>query len=363
MRKLIRGIGAPMLALVLTTVCAAQQSDPVTLTVGSPAPPLEIKKWIKGTPVTTLGHGTVNVVEFWATWCGPCKMSIPHLTELAHKYQGKATFTGVSVWEDPQAKDETYLSRVDSFVKDMGAKMDYNVGADGLQATMAKTWMSAAGQNGIPTAFVVDQKGQVAWIGHPMAGLDEVVQKVIDGTYDVKAESEKAAKEKAEQEQIAKDAEPLGKSVQAGDLKTARIELDKLIAKHPALGDQLSSRWFTFLLAKDETAAYAYGKELAHGRLKDNGDLLNSMAWSIVDDNSKLKHPDYSAAVLIARQAAEANHMQDPMSLDTYAYALFKKGDKDAGIAVEEKAIALLSKPGSSIPEETAKEIKDRLLV
>src|SRR5262249_17044980 len=71
------------------------------ITIGSPAPALKIAKWFKGTPVDTFKEGQVYVVEFWATWCGPCKTSIPHITELAKKDAGKATFIGVSVFEHP----------------------------------------------------------------------------------------------------------------------------------------------------------------------------------------------------------------------------------------------------------------------
>ena len=58
----------------------------------------------------------------------------------------------------------------------MGDKMDYRVAMDkvpdgdvrGQNGAMAKNWMIAAGQNGIPTAFIVDRDSKIAWIGHPM---------------------------------------------------------------------------------------------------------------------------------------------------------------------------------------------------
>ena len=115
---------------------------------------------------------------------------------MAHKYKGKVNFTGVSVWEVKDAKDNSYIDKVAEFVNDMGDKMDYNVAADGFERTMAKTWMEAAGQNGIPAAFVIDKSGKIVWIGHPMGGLDKVLDEVIAGTYDVKKAAELAEKQR-----------------------------------------------------------------------------------------------------------------------------------------------------------------------
>jgi thiol-disulfide isomerase/thioredoxin len=75
-----------------------------TLNIGDPAPQLVVKEFVKGSPVTQFKPGSVYVVEFWATWCGPCKTSIPHLTELQKKYGDKVTFVGVSVWERIKAR-------------------------------------------------------------------------------------------------------------------------------------------------------------------------------------------------------------------------------------------------------------------
>ena len=82
------------------------------LGLGDPAPPLTVSKFVKGTKVDKFEPGKIYVVEFWATWCGPCKVSIPHLTELQEK-QKDVTFIGVSVWEnDPEL--------VEPFVQEMG---------------------------------------------------------------------------------------------------------------------------------------------------------------------------------------------------------------------------------------------------
>ncbi len=52
------------------------------LSVGDAAPKLAVKEFVKGDPIAQLEKGKTYVVEFWATWCGPCRTSIPHLTEL-----------------------------------------------------------------------------------------------------------------------------------------------------------------------------------------------------------------------------------------------------------------------------------------
>src|ERR1700722_11724957 len=111
---------------VVLSLSAARVLAEGGLSVGDPAPKLEVKEFVKGKEVTKFEKGKVYVVEFWATWCPPCKTSIPHLTELQKKNKN-VTFIGVSVFERDAA-----AAAVKPFVKEMGDKMDYLVAIDSV---------------------------------------------------------------------------------------------------------------------------------------------------------------------------------------------------------------------------------------
>jgi thiol-disulfide isomerase/thioredoxin len=184
--SLVRLVAVAVVGLFATR-SLAQQKAPVTLKVGDPAPPLVADKWVKGKPVQKLEKGKVYVLEFWATWCGPCIAAIPHVTELQKKYADQGlTVIGMNIWEND-------VAAVEPFVKKMGDKMDYAVATDVVpqgerRGKMAQTWMAAAGRNGIPCSFIVDRDGKIAWIGHPMA-MDEPLKKVIESGSQARADA------------------------------------------------------------------------------------------------------------------------------------------------------------------------------
>jgi len=142
------------------------------LDVGDRAPAIKVKEWVSNTPVTLeSAKGKVLVVEFWATWCGPCKTTIPHLNKLHARHQDRDVVF-VSISNEDSAKVKEFLKTT---------PMHYHVGT---AASKAAYGAYMRGVRGIPHAFVVDRKGKVAWKGHPMMGMDAVIAQLARGTFD-----------------------------------------------------------------------------------------------------------------------------------------------------------------------------------
>jgi thiol-disulfide isomerase/thioredoxin len=180
---LILGLVVAIGAFVVVTGAQPLRTPAATLEVGDEAPDLDVKAWLKNGPLE-IEDGTVYVVEFWATWCPPCRTSIPHLTELQEKYEDDVKIIGITT-EDRET--------VEPFVKQMGDEMEYAVAIDGDGQATTKAYFEAAGLRGIPSAFIVDKSGEVAWIGHPMEPkMEEMLKQLAEAEED---ESEAAGNE------------------------------------------------------------------------------------------------------------------------------------------------------------------------
>ncbi len=335
MKKFMIGMG------LLVAVVAVRAGAQDALTVGSKAPKLAVSEWVKGEAVDGFKPGNLYVVEFWATWCGPCKTSIPHLTELQKKYP-KVNFIGVSILEED-------FSGVEPFVKEMGEKMDYRVAIDQVAAgesanegKMAQGWMTAAGENGIPTSFIIDGDGMVAWIGHPME-LDKPLEAVVAGTWN---REEAASRRKAAKAGEQKMGVLMGKLQQAGSAKAAvglLPEIEELIAADPEGSGQLSNLKFQILLATEPDKAASYASELTKSPLAENVQFLNYLAWTLIDPAAGRKPSKAALAsvVEVATKACEASDWKDGSILDTLAYAEYLSGDLKKALEHQELAVKL----------------------
>jgi thiol-disulfide isomerase/thioredoxin len=317
------------------------------LGLGDPAPKLDVQ-WVKGTPVSELSSDGLYVVEFWATWCGPCKRSIPHLTEMQKKFADKVTFIGVSVWEKDQEK-------VAPFVEKMGDQMAYRVAMDkveGDKGAMASSWMEAAGQNGIPTAFIV-QSGRIAWIGHPDE-IEEPLTQVVAGTWDAstaKARMEMAAK--GEKLYVAAH-----EAAQAGKWDEALARCDELIAMVPQMEIHVGALRFASLLGLSRfEEASTYGNGFLTGAGKDDAGALNALAWTIVDPEAKHAQRDLKLALAAALRANELTEGKDPGILDTVAKVYFDMGDVKKAIEFQQKAVELSK--GTPYEQELTRRLEE----
>jgi len=93
-------------------------------------------------------RGRVLVLDFWATWCQPCRLSIPHLVEMDRKYgkQGLQVL-GMSADEDGEREVKAFADK---------NRMSYPIALAG-ESTLADY-----GVRSVPVMFVIDKKGRVA---------------------------------------------------------------------------------------------------------------------------------------------------------------------------------------------------------
>jgi cytochrome c biogenesis protein CcmG/thiol:disulfide interchange protein DsbE len=138
-----------LLLCFLPSFSVAQEQQPSIRFVRNPDPAPDFKlTGLDGKPVTLAGSkGKVILLNFWATWCGPCRAEIPDLVELQNKYKDRLQILGLVVDDDDQ-------DAIKEFAEKFG--INYPVAIAGNDIRFQYGGIAA-----LPTSFVLDSEGRI----------------------------------------------------------------------------------------------------------------------------------------------------------------------------------------------------------
>ena len=387
-----------------TVPTANPASPPSTtsgLTIGSPAPALQIEHWLSDgngrlPHLQKFTPGHVYMVEFWATWCGPCAAAMPRLAELQKQYQSQK-FQLISVSDEALATIQAFLKR--SLPASSSAKAEeessaaeskpttygeltsvYCLASDPDQS-VSRDYMEAAQQRGIPTCFLVGKTGLIEWIGHPME-VEEPLQQVLADRWDRQAFAtvfrrgqlrdelgerlSAAMRRERVDEAMAIVAE--GKVLAEGDpvltqmLEDAELQLKMMaVYKHlqsdevadalerlarlaqSATPRQLSQVRLVQLEVEINTQQFAAAEKTLQQIIDspaDEPELLHHIAWQMLQQSQA---PDFHQPLLAlataAAEKADRQLPQNPTIIATLARLYHRQGQSERATALLRKAI------------------------
>nr|WP_276315597.1 TlpA disulfide reductase family protein [Mesorhizobium jarvisii] len=343
----------------------------VVLQIDSPAPSIKVENWLRGEPLTTFEPGKVYIIEFWATWCGPCVDGMSHLMQLQEKYRDSGVeIVGVAASEAAPTADEA-RSKLDAWLTEKFSNLNYRMAFDST-GEMKKLWMEPSFSFTIPTSFVVDRDAHIAFIGGPTK-LDEVLPKVLNGSWRASDQAKAADRERIEKgETHAREKalkkpiyDKLGPAMQTEDWKTALSAIEEGITLLPdnfdfrvthahlllhkmrdmEAGLPVMRQFVRDAIDRESKHWIYYGLFLLFAPCFDYAGLPSAERFAMGEELSK--------HIVALPQGDGSKFMSYPMVAQYY----HKSGNKDRAIELVEQALKALDGP-----EPISNDLKQHLL-
>lgn len=354
----------------------------MVLHMDSRAPPILIESWLRGQPLKQFQRGKVYIVEFWATWCAPCVTAMPNLAQLQEKYKKSGIeVVGVAAHERAATADEA-RTKLDSWLTKNLSNLNYRIGFD-YTGKMNRLWLNASRSVGIPTSFVIDRDGQIAFIGRPTQ-LHEVLPKVLNGVWRTSDEAKAAdagwiADGKSKVSEMTRRramAEPLFSklrpAMKAEDWRPALSAIEEAVAVMP---DELNFRLVHADLLLHTMHDMQFGLPVMRQFIRDAIEQ-KSEAWmaaamrELFDPARDNSHLPAAERFAMGKELSEHILALDPskhgdcpkfVSYGPVAQYYYESGNKERAIELVELAMTSLDGP-ELITDETKQHVRSLLL-
>lgn len=228
-----------------TTILSAQKE----LAVGDKAPEINVTNYIENIPQDKYVKGKYILLEFWATWCGPCLGAVPHLNTLREKYKERGDILFLSMtYEEPEKILKT-LKRI---------QFKTSVVTDQSNITFKGFGVERDGTITVPRTILIDNKGIIKWIGNPFQLTDSLFDNFVN---------EKTIKQDIVEEVKSK-------------VQTPVLEPNIIEAATQVLKDKQTKFCFSLIESENKPTGQWASKSPLRGRYFD----VNNSLWSILSD-------------------------------------------------------------------------------
>lgn len=307
---------------------------------GDPAPSLDGIRQVTGEALTKFEPGTIYVLDMWATWCSPCIKAMPHMSQVAENYKEKnVKVFGVAIWETERpSRDGTLYDRVKRFAEG-NTDIKYPISYAGEDINFSMRWMNATDRKTIPSVFIINKEGKLAWIGHPNMGMDEALDRIVAGTYDP-VEEQRLAKDREDKRQRGmRMAVRMQQRVQNKDWESAQEIMSNIVDVDPEMFAPTAVARMRVLVVemKDAERANEWANSCAE-RYANNAFVLREVAHLIntAPDGYAM---DTALSLKLAQAAAKVAPKTDSRTFIVLAESLEASNDKAGALDVLRKAL------------------------